>query len=112
MGYSDRRPSLENDQQALTGSGVAQHTLSTVACLLAIKEAWFLILYSKVDGGEMILLLRGDGLEPSIEDRLADRIEERLADIVKRSKRGCMVLLLEDKSDDVARFRVHIVWYE
>ena len=91
---------------------MAQHTLPTVACLLAIKEAWLFILYSKVDGGEVILLLRGDGLEPGIEDRLADRIEERFADIVKGSKRGCMVLLLEDESDNVARFRVHIVWYE
>jgi hypothetical protein len=83
-----------------------------VACLSAIKEAWFLILYSEVDGGESIRLLRGYGLETGIEDRLADRVKERLAHIVKGRERGCVVLLLEDESDNVARFSRHIRWYE
>jgi hypothetical protein len=83
-----------------------------VARLLAIKEAWFLVLYRKVDGGEIILLLRGYGLETGIEDRLADCVKERLANVVKGRERGCVILLLEDESDNVARFSRHIRWYK
>jgi hypothetical protein len=83
-----------------------------VELLLAIKEAWFLILYSKLDGGEIIFLVSRYGLETGIEDRLVDCVEERLADIIKGRKRGCMVLLLEDESNNVAGFSRHIRWYE
>jgi hypothetical protein len=91
---------------------VAQHTLSTVEILLAIKEAWFLILYSEVDGGEIIFLVSRYGLETGIEDRLVDCVKGRLADIVKGRKGGCVVLLLEGESDNVSRFSRHIRWYE
>jgi hypothetical protein len=83
---------------------VIQHTLSTVGRLPAIKIAWIFIRHSEVFGGEIIRLVRGDGLETGIVDRLAGLIKERLADVIKGRLRDGMVLLLEDEPDNVAGF--------
>ena len=81
-------------------------------CLPTVEIAWLLILYSEVEDGEIVYLLRGNGHETGIEDRVADRVEASFAGFIKRGARDCMILLLEDEADNVAGFSDHIIWYE
>ena len=69
--------------------------------------------YREVKGGEMLLLLRVNGHESGIEDRLAgELVNERVADVLKGRLRDCMVLLLEEKPDNIAGFSRYRIWLE
>ena len=69
--------------------------------------------HREVKVGEIIHLLRGDGHETGIEDRgVGVLVKERVADVRKGRLRDCVVLLLEEESDNVAGFSSHIVGLE
>ena len=78
--------------------------------LSAIKPGWVFVQHREVNVGEIIRLLRGDGHEIGIEDRLVSVVvKEGLANIRKRRLRDRVVLLLEEESDNVAGFSRHSV---
>ena len=81
--------------------------------LPAIKPGWVFIHHREVKVGKIIHHLRGDGHETGIEDRrVGVLVKKRVADIRKGRLRDCVVLLLEEESDDVAGFSVQIVGLE
>ena len=84
-----------------------------MVCLSAIKPGWVFVRYREVDVGEIICRLRGDGLKTGIEDRFVGIVvKEGLADFRKGRLRDRVVLLLEEESDDIARFSTHRVGLE
>jgi hypothetical protein len=84
-----------------------------VECLLAIEPGWPFVRHREVNGGEIIVYLWADGHETGIEDRLVGvLVKERVADVLKGRLGDCMILLLEDESDNIAGFSRHRVWLE
>jgi len=83
-----------------------------MSLLFAVQPDWGGVLYSVVEGREVIRLRGSDRVETRIEDRVVGLVEKGLADVVKGGLRDAVVLLLENKLDNVARSSRQGFWLE